>query len=79
MPRLHLKQFLQGLSHQLCAGLAGSVLEERLTRTSAPAWYCDLQSDWKVLWLSLTAASRPDCLLDDLQIFFDPDTGLCGP
>ncbi|KAK9800276.1 hypothetical protein WJX73_002429 [Symbiochloris irregularis] len=57
----------------LVPGLAGSVLQERLNRTSAPAWYCDKTSDWQTAWLSLSAAARPVCLLDDLAIFYDPE------
>ena len=57
------------------AGLAGSVLEEKLNRTSTPAFYCADQSDWKVIWLSLTAASRPDCLLSDLAVTYNETTG----
>lgn len=53
------------------AGLGGSVLEEKLNRTSVPAWYCTKESDWQVVWLSLTAASRPECLLDDLTVTYN--------
>lgn len=56
-------------------GLAGSVLQEKLNRTTTPAWYCDKTSDWKTVWLSLTAASRPDCLLDDLALFYNDTDG----
>lgn len=55
----------------LLPGLAGSVLQEKLNRTDTPAWYCDKTSDWQTIWLSLTAASRPKCLLDDLAIYYD--------
>ena len=53
------------------------MLEEKLDRTSAKAWYCDLHSEWKVLWLSLSGAARPDCLLDDLLVYYDDQTGRC--
>lgn len=55
----------------LIPGLAGSVLEERLNRSSTPSFYCTKTSDWQVVWLSLTAASRPDCLLDDLNVDYN--------
>ena len=51
------------------------MLEEHLNRTSTPAFYCDSKSDWKVIWLSLTAAARPDCLLSDLEVFYNQTTG----
>ena len=61
------------------AGLAGSVLEERLNRTNAPHWYCATEvDDWQTVWLSLQSASRPDCLLDELQVFYDDSTGRCA-
>ena len=64
----------------LCAnftGLAGSVLEARLNRTDAPAWYCSKKSDqWRLLWLSLEEAARPVCLLDEMAVFFNETTGL---
>ena len=53
------------------AGLAGSVLEEKLNRSSTPSFYCSKESDWQVIWLSLTAASRPNCMLDELNIFYN--------
>ena len=59
----------------LCAGLAGSVLEEKLNRTSTPKWYCSKEADWQVIWLSLTAASRPDCLLDELYVSYNTTDG----
>jgi lysophospholipase-3 len=55
----------------LIPGLAGSVLEEKLNRSSTPSFYCTKTSDWQVVWLSLTAASRPDCLLDDLHVDYN--------
>ena len=57
-----------------CAGLAGSVLEERLNRTEALHWYCAKQHDWQVMWLSIQAASRVDCFLDELLVKYDPQT-----
>ena len=61
------------------AGLAGSVLEERLNRTNTPHWYCATEvDDWQTVWLSLQSASRPDCLLDELQVFYDDSTGRCA-
>ncbi len=27
------------------------------------------------VWLSLQSASRPDCFLDELQVFYDKSTG----
>lgn len=60
------------------AGLAGSVLEGRLNRTEAPAWYCAKRTDdFRVLWLSLQEASRPVCLLDELALFYNATTGRC--
>ena len=59
---------------EIDAGLAGSVLEARLNRTDTPSWYCSKQHDWEVEWLSVKAVSRPDCLLDELTINYDPDT-----
>lgn len=60
------------------AGLAGSVLEERLNRTNTPHWYCATEvDDWQTVWLSLQSASRPDCLIDELQVFYDGSTGRC--
>ena len=62
------------------AGLAGSVLEGRLNRTEAPAWYCAKKTDdFRVLWLSLSEASRPVCLLDELALFYNATTGRCDP
>ena len=62
----------------LFAGLAGSVLEERLNRTNTPHWYCATEvDDWQTVWLSLQSASRPDCLIDELQVFYDDSTGRC--
>lgn len=58
----------------LLPGLAGSVLEAKLNRTDIPSFYCSKQHDWEVEWLSLKAALRPDCLLDELTIQFDPVT-----
>ena len=61
------------------AGLAGSVLEERLNRTNTPHWYCAKEvDDWQTVWLSLQSASRPDCLIDELQVFYDDSTGRCA-
>lgn len=61
------------------AGLAGSVLEERLKRTNTPHWYCATEvDDWQTVWLSLQSASRPDCLIDELQVFYDDSTGRHG-
>ncbi|KAA6421991.1 MAG: Lecithin:cholesterol acyltransferase family [Trebouxia sp. A1-2] len=57
----------------LLPGLAGSVLEAKLDRKETPSWYCSKQHDWEVEWLSLKAASRPDCLLDELTVQYDPD------
>ena len=60
------------------AGLAGSVLEERLNRTNTPHWYCAKEvDDWQTVWLSLQSASRLDCLIDELQVFYDESTGRC--
>lgn len=53
------------------AGLAGSVLEEKLNRTSTPSFYCSKESEWQVIWLSLTSASRPNCMLDELAVFYN--------
>ncbi len=62
-----------------CAGLAGSVLEAKLNRTSAPAWYCARKTDgFRVVWLSLSEASRPVCLLDELAVFYNATTERCG-
>jgi hypothetical protein len=55
-------------------GLAGSVLEEKLNRSSVPSFYCTKTSDWQVVWLSLTAASRPNCLLDELDVSYNETT-----
>ncbi len=55
-------------------GLAGSVLEARLNRTDVPRFYCSKQHDWEVEWLSVKAASRPDCLLDELTVQYDSET-----
>ena len=55
-------------------GLAGSVLEAKLDRKETPSWYCSKKHDWEVEWLSLKAASRPDCLLDELTVQYDPAT-----
>ncbi len=58
------------------AGLAGSVLEARLNRTEAPAWYCSKTSKtWRLLWLSLQEAALPVCLLDELAVFYNATTG----
>jgi len=58
------------------AGLAGSVLEARLNRTDAPAWYCSKKSSgWRLLWLSLEEAARPVCLLDEMAVFYNETTG----
>ena len=52
------------------------MLEARLNRTTAPAWYCARKTDdFRVLWLSLTEASRPVCLLDEMAVFFNATTG----
>ena len=56
---------------EMHAGLAGSVLEEKLNRTSTPSFYCSKESDWQVIWLSLTSASRPNCMLDELAVFYN--------
>jgi len=114
--------------YAICAaGLAGSVLEERINRTEVSHWYCakkvdDWQTVWRSrkqarmhaecmypaaispsalfvvfstkhvslhptvrqtltlwwrlqVWLSLQSASRPDCFLDELQVFYDKSTG----
>lgn len=58
----------------LLPGLAGSVLEAKLNRAEVPKWYCSKEHDWEVEWLSLKAASRPDCLLDELTVQYDPET-----
>lgn len=58
----------------LVPGLAGSVLEEKLNRSSVPSFYCTKTSDWQVVWLSLTAASRPNCLLDELDVSYNETT-----
>jgi hypothetical protein len=55
-------------------GLAGSVLEAKLDRQETPSWYCSRKHDWEVEWLSLKAASRPDCLMDELTVQYDPAT-----
>lgn len=58
------------------AGLAGSVLEERLNRTNAPHWYCAKEvDDWQTVWLSVQSASRPDCFIDELLVYYDNSTG----
>ena len=56
------------------AGLGGSVLEAKTNRTSdeVPHIYCTLAHDWQVEWLSVTAASRPDCFLSELNISYSP-------
>ncbi|CAL8461900.1 g1431 [Coccomyxa elongata] len=60
----------------LVPGLAGSVLEARLNRTEAPAWYCSKTSKtWRLLWLSLQEAALPVCLLDELAVFYNATTG----
>ena len=52
------------------------MLEEKLNRTAAPAWYCARTTDaFRVVWLSLTEAARPVCLLDELAVFYDATTG----
>ncbi|KAK9850975.1 hypothetical protein WJX84_006128 [Apatococcus fuscideae] len=58
-------------------GLAGSVLEEKVNQANPRPWYwfCQGKHDWQVLWFSLQAASRPPCLLDEMQIRFDGATG----
>ncbi|KAL3143630.1 hypothetical protein ABBQ38_002426 [Trebouxia sp. C0009 RCD-2024] len=58
----------------LLPGLAGSVLEAKLNRTEVPSILCSKQHDWEVEWLSLKAALRPQCLLDELTITYDPVT-----
>ena len=62
------------INESVDAGLAGSVLEAKLNRTDVPKFYCSKEHDWEVEWLSLKAASRPDCLLDELTIQYDPAT-----
>ena len=60
---------------RLCiSGLAGSVLEAKLNRTDTPHFYCSKHHDWEVEWLSVKAISRPDCLLDELEVKYDPAT-----
>lgn len=55
------------------------MLEGKLNRTEAPAWYCAKKTDdFRVLWLSLEEASRPTCLLDELAIFYNATTGRCA-
>ena len=55
------------------------MLEGRLNRTEAPAWYCAKKTDnFRVLWLSLSEASRPVCLLDELALFYNATTGRCN-
>ena len=55
------------------------MLEGRLNRTEAPAWYCAKKTDnFRVLWLSLSEASRPVCLLDELALFYNTTTGRCS-
>ena len=56
------------------AGLGGSVLEAKTNRTSdeVPHIYCTLAHDWQVEWLSVAAASRPDCFLSELNISYSP-------
>ena len=55
------------------------MLEGKLNRTEAPAWYCAKKTDnFRVLWLSLSEASRPTCLLDELALFYNETTGRCG-
>ena len=56
------------------SGLAGSVLEAKLNRSEVPSILCSKQHDWEVEWLSLKAALRPQCLLDELTITYDPAT-----
>eukprot|EP00891_Asterochloris_glomerata_P001746 jgi/Astpho2/1746/fgenesh1_pg.00032_%23_73_t len=58
----------------LVPGLGGSVLEAKTNRTSdeVPHYYCTLAHDWEVEWLSLVAASRPDCFLSELNITYSP-------
>lgn len=58
-------------------GLAGSVLEAKLNRTETPHFYCSKEHDWEVEWLSAKAVSRPDCLLDELSVTYDPVTHRC--
>lgn len=68
---------LSGPSRTFCCcylGLAGSVLEAKLNRSEVPSFLCSKQHDWEVEWLSLKAALRPNCLLDELTITYDPAT-----
>ena len=58
----------------VCEGLAGSVLEAKLNRTNTPHFYCSKTHDWEVEWLSVKSISRPDCLLDELEVKYDPAT-----
>lgn len=49
-----------------------------MNRTKAPAWYCATKEDWHVVWFSFEAAARTACLLNELAIFYDTETGRWG-
>lgn len=61
------------------AGLAGSVLDARLNRTEAVAWYCTKRADWRVIFLSFREVLSPECLCDELRMFYDRDAQQCAP
>ena len=62
----------------MCAGLAGSVLETKLHNAVVDHAWCPQNANWTVEWVTLSAAARPDCLLSDLSIFYDPTSGRYG-
>eukprot|EP01026_Neomeris_dumetosa_P046799 TRINITY_DN3998_c0_g2_i10.p1 TRINITY_DN3998_c0_g2~~TRINITY_DN3998_c0_g2_i10.p1 ORF type:complete len:400 (+),score=48.12 TRINITY_DN3998_c0_g2_i10:149-1348(+) len=59
----------------LVPGLVGSVIEGKFDRPHVPYWDCSRKSDWHTVFLSLWEAARPNCLINELEVFYDPNTG----
>jgi len=50
------------------------VLETRVGPQASLSWSCRRTLDWHVAFLNFWEFARPDCLCEELALFYDRDT-----
>lgn len=60
----------------LLPGLGGSSLDAQIDKNDTPSWYCIKHWDWFRIWFAIYEIAAQPCWMDNLDIDFDPSTGI---
>lgn len=53
------------------------MLDAQLNRTKTISWFCTKRANWRVVYLSFREVLDPECLCDELLVFYDAKTQRC--